>query len=163
MRFFSFSYKLLTKTKIMKNLFLLFLVISYSLSSFAQFKGWDKAVGATLYAPITKNISWDSKSWGQRVDFTKKNVKVSFGYMQNKAGNVQVPILVGVEKKLGKVFKVGVNSGMTFFNRGKGQFTYVPFIKYEVNKKWCIEQSVLRLVKDGKHASQAGLAVMYHL
>lgn len=147
----------------MKNLFLLFLVISYSLSSFAQLKGWDKVVGATLYAPIAKNISWDSRSWGQRVDLTKKNVKVSFGYMQNKGGNVQVPLLVGVEKKLGKVLKVGVNSGMTFFNKEKSQFTYVPFIKYEVNKKWCIEQSVLRLVKDGKHASQAGLAVMYHL
>lgn len=147
----------------MKNLFLLFLAITFSLSSFAQLKGWDLVVGATGYAPIAKNVTWNSKSWGQRVDFIKKNVNVSLGYMQNEAGSVQIPVLVGVERKLGKVLKVGVRSGMTFFNGKEGQFTYVPSLKYEVNKKWCVEQSVLRLVKDGKHSSQVGLAVMHHL
>lgn len=161
--FFTLSYELLTKTKTMKNLFLLFLAVTISVSSFAQPEGWNVVVGATGYAPIAKNIAWNSKSWGQRVDLNKKNVNISLGFMQNKVGNVQIPVLVGVEKKLGKVLKVGIRSGVTFFNGKKGQFTYVPSLKYEVNKKWCVEQSVLRSVQDGKHASQVGLALMYHL
>ena len=147
----------------MKNLFLLFLAVVFSLTSSAQFKNWNTRVGATVYAPIDKNINWDSKSWGQRVDFTKKCVNVSLGYMQNKAGDIQVPVLFGIEKKLGKVFNFGLRGGMTFFNGKESQFTYMPSVRYEANKRWCVEQSLLRTVKDGKHASQVGLAVLYHL
>ncbi len=147
----------------MKKLFFLSLAIVLSLTSSAQLKGWNASVGATVNAPIAKNLNWDSKFWGQRVDFTKKNVNVSFGYMQNKAGNVQVPVLVGVGKGFGKKFNLGLRAGMTFFNGEKGQLTYVPSISYQVNNKWCVEQSVLRMIKDSKHTSQAGLAVRYHL
>ena len=147
----------------MKKLFFLSLAIVLSLTSSAQLKGWNVSVGATVNAPIAKNLNWDSKFWGQRVDFTKKNVNVSFGYMQNKAGNVQVPVLVGVGKGFGKKFNLGLRAGMTFFNGEKGQLTYVPSISYQVNSKWCVEQSVLRMIKDSKHTSQAGLAVRYHL
>ena len=83
--------------------------------------------------------------------------------MQNKAGNVQVPVLVGVGKGFGKKFNLGLRAGMTFFNGEKGQLTYVPSISYQVNSKWCVEQSVLRMIKDSKHTSQDGLAVRYHL
>jgi hypothetical protein len=146
----------------MRNLFLLFLGVTFASTTFAQ-KGWDISAGATVFAPIAKNVNWDSKFWGQRVTFTKKSVNVTLGYMQNKAGNAQIPVLVGTEKGLGKVFKVGLRGGMTFFNGKEGQFTYMPSIRYEVKKKWCVEQSLLRTVKDGKHASQVGLAVLYHL
>ena len=147
----------------MKNLFFLSLAIIVTLTSSAQFKGWETSVGATVNASIAKNLNWNSKFWGQRVDFTKKNVNVSLGFMQNKAGNVQVPVLVGIEKGLNKKFNLGVRTGATFFNGQKGQFTYVPSISYKVKDKWCVEQSVLRMVKDGKHSSQVGLAVRYHL
>lgn len=86
----------------MKNLFFLTLAIVVSLTSSAQLKGWNASVGATVNAPLAKNLDWNSKFWGQRVDFTKKNVNVSLGYMQNKAGNVQIPVLVGIGKGLGK-------------------------------------------------------------
>ena len=147
----------------MKNLLFLSLAIVLSLTSSAQLKGWNTSVGATVNVPIAKNLNWNSKFWGQRVDFTKKNVNVSLGYMQNKAGNVQVPVLVGVGKGFGKKFNFGLRAGMTFFNGEKGQLTYVPSITYQVNSKWCVEQSVLRMIKDSKHTSQVGLAVRYHL
>jgi hypothetical protein len=83
--------------------------------------------------------------------------------MQNRAGNAQIPVLIGTERKLGKSFQVGLRSGMTFFNGKEGQFTYMPSLRYEVKKRWCLEQSLLRTVKDGKHSSQVGLAVLYHL
>ncbi len=91
----------------MRNLFLLFLAVTFASTTFAQ-KGWDISAGATVFAPIAKNVNWDSKFWGQRVTFTKKSVNVTLGYMQNKAGNAQIPVLVGTEKGLGKVFKVGL-------------------------------------------------------
>jgi hypothetical protein len=146
----------------MRNLFLLFFAVVFATTSFAQ-KGWDISAGATVFAPIAKNVNWNSKSWGQRVTFSKKNLNVTIGYMQNKAGDAQIPVLVGAERSLGKIFKVGLRSGMTFYNGKEGQFTYMPSIRYEVKKRWCVEQSVLRTVKDGKHSSQVGLAVLYHL
>lgn len=32
-----------------------------------------------------------------------------------------------------------------------------------INKKWCLEQSILRTVKDGKHSSLVGFGLKYHL
>lgn len=147
----------------MKNLFLLSFAIIVSLTSSAQLKGWNVSAGANVNAPIAKNVNWDSKFWGQRVNFSKKNINVTLGYMQNKAGNAQIPVLVGVEKRFGKGFNFGVRTGATFFNGEKGQFTYVPSLGYKINSKWCVEQSVMRMVKDKKHSSQVGLAVLYHL
>lgn len=146
----------------MRNLFLLFLAVTFASATFAQ-KGWDISAGATVFAPIAKNVNWNSKSWGQRVTFTKERINFTLGFMQNRAGNAQIPVLIGTEKKLGKSFQVGLRSGMTFFNGKEGQFTYMPSLKYEVRKRWCVEQSLLRTVKDGKHSSQVGLAVLYHL
>jgi hypothetical protein len=146
----------------MKNLFLLFLAVTFTLTSSAQLKGWNVSTGATVFAPIAKNVNWNSKFWGQRVTFSKKDLNVTVGYMQNRAGNAQIPVLVGAERSLGKIFKVGFRSGMTFFNDQKGQFTYMPSVRYSLNKKWCVEQSVLRMVKDGKHSSQVGFGAFYH-
>lgn len=137
-----------------------------SLVTFAQHHkkgGWDISVGAIGYAPIAKNVDWDSKAWGQKVKFSKKHVNFSLGYMQNKAGHAQMPVLVGVRKHLVKNLHAGLDGGVTFFNGQKGQFTYNPSIGFMLNKKWCIEQSILRMVKDGKHRSQVGLSVLYRL
>ena len=146
----------------MRNLFLLFLAVTFASTTFAQ-KGWDISTGATVFAPIAKNINWNSKFWGQRVTFTKEKFNFTLGFMQNRAGNAQIPVLIGTERKLGKSFQVGLRSDMTFFNGKEGQFTYMPSLRYEVKKRWCLEQSLLRTVKDGKHSSQVGLAVLYHL
>jgi len=79
----------------MKKQFLLFVAIVCSLVTFGQNHkkgGWDISVGPKVYAPLAGNVDWDSKSWGQKVNFSKKNVNFSLGYMQNKAGFAQMPV-----------------------------------------------------------------------
>ena len=150
----------------MKKKFLLFFAIVCSLVSVAQDhkkEGWDISVGATLNTPLAGNVDWDSKAWGQKVNFHKKNFVASFGFMQDKAGFVRMPATVGVRKHLKKGLNVGLDGGVTFFDGQKGQFTYVPSIGYRINKKWCLEQSILRTVKDGKHSSLWSLGLLYHL
>jgi len=149
----------------MKKHILLFFATVFSLATFAQKKdgGWDISVGATAMAPIAKNVDWDSKAWGQRVDFSKKNWNVSLGYMQDNDGFARIPALVGFRKHLKKGLHIGLDGGVTFFNGQKGQFTYVPSVGYRINKKWCLEQSILRTVKDGKHSSLTGFGLKYNL
>ena len=43
----------------MKKLFFLSLAIVLSLTSSAQLEGWNASVGATVNAPIAKNLNWD--------------------------------------------------------------------------------------------------------
>jgi hypothetical protein len=159
-----FIYKSLNK-KQMKKQFLLFLAIACSLVTFGQNhkQGWDISVGPTLHAPLAGKIDWDSKAWGQKVQFSKNNMNLSFGFMQNKGGFVQMPVLVGYRKHLKKNLHVGLDGGMTFFDGQKGQFTYVPSVGLNFHKKWCLEQSILRTVKDGKHSNQVGLTLLYKL
>lgn len=150
----------------MKKQFLLFFALVCSVVSMGQNHkkgGWDISVGPKVYAPIAKNVDWDSKSWGQKVNFSKKNFNLSLGYMQNKSGNAQIPVLLGVRKNLKGNLYVGLGAGLTFFNGQKGQFTYNPSIGYKLNKKWCLEQSIMRMVKDGEHRSQVGLSALFHL
>ena len=105
----------------MKKQFLLFFALIGSLIVGAQTKtGWDIQVGATVAAPMAKNIGWDSKAWGQRVNFSKKNLNVQVGFMQDKSGFVRVPALVGVRKHLKKNLHVGLDGGVTFLTIEKG-------------------------------------------
>ena len=99
----------------MKKLSLLFLATVCSLITFGQDhkKGWDISVGPKLFAPLSGNVDWDSKSWGQKVEFSKKNLRFSAGFMQNKAGFVQMPVLVGVRRHLVKGLHVGLDGGVT--------------------------------------------------
>ena len=151
----------------MRKQFLLFFALVCSLTTFAQKhhdnKGWDISVGATVGAPLAKNVGWDSKAWGQKLNFQKNNKVVSVGYMQDKAGFVRMPVTVGFRKHLKKGLHVGLDGGVTFFNGQKGQFTYVPSVGYKINKRWCLEQSILRTVKDSKHSNLVGFGLQYHL
>ncbi len=149
----------------MKKHILLFFAIVCSLVTVAQKQkgGWDISVGANVNAPLAGNVDWDSKAWGQKVNFSKKHMNVSFAFMQDKAGFVRMPVLVGYRKHLTKGLNIGLDGGVTFFDGQKGQFTYVPSIEYRINKKWCLEQSILRTVKDGKHSNLLGLGLRYHL
>ena len=150
----------------MKKQFLLFFAIVCSLVTFAQKhdkKGWDISVGATVNAPLAGNVGWDSKAWGQKVNFNKKNLNLSLQFMQDGDGFVRMPVLVGFREHLKKNLYVNVDGGVTFFDGQKGQFTYVTAIGYKINKKWCLEQSILRTVKNGKHSNLIGLGLNYNL
>jgi hypothetical protein len=150
----------------MKKKFLLFFAIACSLVAFGQDhkkEGWDVSVGPTLFAPMAKSIDWNSKSWGQAVKFNKKNVVVSLGFMQDNNNFVVAPVLVGVRKHLKHNLYVGLDGGVTFFHGHKGQFTYVPTVGYKINQKWCLEQSILRTVKEGKTTNRVGLGLLYNL
>ena len=149
----------------MKKKFLLFFAIVCSLVSFGQNHkaGWDVSVGPTLFAPLAGNVDWNSKAWGETMKFHKDNMVVTLGYMQDKSNFVLAPVLVGVRKHLSHGLQVGLDGGVTFFHGQKGQFTYVPSLGYKINNKWCLEQSILRTVKDGKTSDHIGFGLLYSL
>jgi hypothetical protein len=149
----------------MKKKFLLVFALVSSLVVFGQDhkKGWDVSVGPTLFVPMAKTVDWNSKAWGQTVKFNKKNMVVTLGFMQDKNNFVVAPVLIGGRKHLNHNLQLGLDAGVTFFHGQKGQFTYVPSLGYKINKKWCLEQSLLRTVKGGKTTNRVGFGLLYNL
>ena len=149
----------------MKKKFLLVFALVSSIVVFGQNhkKGWDVSVGPTLFVPMAKTVDWNSKAWGQTVKFNKKNMVVTLGFMQDKNNFVVAPVLIGGRKHLNHNLQLGLDAGVTFFHGQKGQFTYVPSLGYKINNKWCLEQSLLRTVKDGKTTNRIGLGLLYNL
>ena len=149
----------------MKKKFLLVFALVSSLVVFGQDhkKGWDVSVGPTLFVPMAKTVDWNSKAWGQTVKFNKKNMVVTLGFMQDKNNFVVAPVLIGGRKHLNHNLQLGLDAGVTFFHGQKGQFTYVPSLGYKINKKWCLEQSLLRTVKGGKTTNRIGFGLLYNL
>ena len=149
----------------MKKKFLLVFALVSSLVVFGQDhkKGWDVSVGPTLFVPMAKTVDWNSKAWGQTVKFNKKNMVVTVGFMQDKNNFVVAPVLIGGRKHLNHNLQLGLDAGVTFFHGQKGQFTYVPSLGYKINKKWCLEQSLLRTVKGGKTTNRVGFGLLYNL
>ena len=149
----------------MKKKFLLVFALVSSLVVFGQDhkKGWDVSVGPTLFAPMAKSVDWNSKAWGQTVKFNKNNMVVTLGFMQDKNNFVVAPVLIGGRKHLNHNLQLGLDAGVTFFHGQKGQFTYVPSLGYKINKKWCLEQSLLRTVKGGKTTNRVGFGLLYNL
>ena len=149
----------------MKKKFLLVFALVSSLVVFGQNhkKGWDVSVGPTLFVPMAKTVDWNSKAWGQTVKFNKKNMVVTVGFMQDKSNFVAAPVLIGGRKHLNHNLQLGLDAGVTFFHGQKGQFTYVPSLGYKINKKWCLEQSLLRTVKGGKTTNRVGFGLLYNL
>jgi hypothetical protein len=149
----------------MKKKFLLVFALVSSLVVFGQNhkKGWDVSVGPTLFVPMAKTVDWNSKAWGQTVKFNKKNMVVTLGFMQDKNNFVVAPVLIGGRKHLNHNLQLGLDAGVTFFHGQKGQFTYVPSLGYKINKKWCLEQSLLRTVKGGKTTNRVGFGLLYNL
>ena len=80
----------------MKKKFLLVFALVSSLVVFGQDhkKGWDVSVGQTLFAPMAKNVDWNSKAWGQTMKFNKKNMVVTLGFMQDKNNFVVAPVFL---------------------------------------------------------------------
>ena len=149
----------------MKKKFLLVFALVSSIVVFGQDhkKGWDVSVGPTLFVPMAKTVDWNSKAWGQTVKFNKKNMVVTLGFMQDKNNFVVAPVLIGGRKHLNHNLQLGLDAGVTFFHGQKGQFTYVPSLGYKINKKWCLEQSLLRTVKGGKTTNRVGFGLLYNL
>ena len=149
----------------MKKKFLLVFALVSSLVVFGQDhkKGWDVSVGPTLFVPMAKTVDWNSKAWGQTVKFNKKNMVVTVGFMQDRSNFVAAPVLIGGRKHLNHNLQLGLDAGVTFFHGQKGQFTYVPSLGYKINKKWCLEQSLLRTVKGGKTTNRVGFGLIYNL
>ena len=149
----------------MKKKFLLVFALVSSLVVFGQDhkKGWDVSVGPTLFVPMAKTVDWNSKAWGQTVKFNKKNMVVTVGFMQDRNNFVAAPVLIGGRKHLNHNLQLGLDAGVTFFHGQKGQFTYVPSLGYKINKKWCLEQSLLRTIKGGKTTNRVGFGLIYNL
>jgi len=149
----------------MKKKFLLVFALVSSLVVFGQDhkKGWDVSVGPTLFVPMAKTVDWNSKAWGQTVKFNKKNMVVTVGFMQDRSNFVAAPVLIGGRKHLNHNLQLGLDAGVTFFHGQKGQFTYVPSLGYKINKKWCLEQSLLRTIKGGKTTNRVGFGLLYNL
>jgi hypothetical protein len=149
----------------MKKKFLLVFALVSSLVVFGQNhkKGWDVSVGPTLFVPMAKTVDWNSKAWGQTVKFNKKNMVVTVGFMQDRNNFVAAPVLIGGRKHLNHNLQLGLDAGVTFFHGQKGQFTYVPSLGYKINKKWCLEQSLLRTIKGGKTTNRVGFGLLYNL
>jgi hypothetical protein len=149
----------------MKKKFLLVFALVSSLVVFGQNhkKGWDVSVGPTLFVPMAKTVDWNSKAWGQTVKFNKKNMVVTVGFMQDRNNFVVAPVLIGGRKHLNHNLQLGLDAGVTFFHGQKGQFTYVPSLGYKINKKWCLEQSLLRTIKGGKTTNRVGFGLIYNL
>ena len=149
----------------MKKKFLLVFALVSSLVVFGQDhkKGWDVSVGPTLFVPMAKTVDWNSKAYGETVKFHKENMVVTVGFMQDKNNFVVAPVLIGGRKHLNHNLQLGLDAGVTFFHGQKGQFTYVPSLGYKINNKWCLEQSLLRTVKDGKTTNRIGFGLLYNL
>lgn len=152
----------------MKKILMLLAIVVSTMTAFGQNKfPTSVRVGATVYAPLTKNVAWDAKSWGQRVEVgivenKKFCAHASLGYMQNKAGFAQMPVTLGVRRNVYRNIRAGVDAGVSFFKGQSAQPTY-NFAVGAKFKKWTIEQSVLRTIKDGKHSSLVGVGLMYNL
>lgn len=152
----------------MKKILMLIAVVVSTVTAFSQTKlPTHVKVGATLYAPLTKDVAWGSKSWGQKVEvglFANNNTcaHLSLGFMQNKSGFVQMPTMLGVRRNIYKKVHVGADAGVSFFKGQPAQSTYNLAIGATF-KKWTIEQSVLRTIKDGKHSSIVGVGLLYTL
>jgi hypothetical protein len=66
----------------MKNILLILLVFVTNLSYGQKFQKLEVNAGVSLFAPITKDLSWSDRAWGQRVQLVKpRNDK--FAYVLN--------------------------------------------------------------------------------
>jgi len=156
----------------MKKIILLTLVV---LSTFAvKAQKVELNVGASIFAPITKDINSNARAWGQRVQvaFPKSDIltyTLTLGYQQTKDKFVQIPVIPGVRIKAHKGLHLGFGAGATFFKNDGARFTISPSVGYKI-KKWYIEQSIFRTTKminlpgnDGEHFNNIGFSVFYQL
>lgn len=142
-------------------------------NTFAQkFKKLEVNVGASLFVPVTKDLAWENKAWGQRLQLVKpRNEKFAYvanlGIQQNRDNFLQIPALLGLRHHLYKNLYVTYGTGATFFKNEKARFSLTAGWGVQM-KKLVIEQSVFRTSMTNQtlvhpHFNNAGLAVLYRL
>ena len=157
----------------MKRILLLLVATLITGISFGQkFQKLEFNVGASLFSPIAKNLSWDDKAWGQRMQLVKpKNDKfayvLNFGIQQNKDQFVQIPVLLNARHFVYRKIYVTYGTGVTFFNDEKSRFTLTTGWGVQT-KRFVIEQSLFRTTASesylGKpHDNNVGISVLYRL
>jgi len=157
----------------MKNL-LLILAVLITTNVFGQkFQKLEVNVGASLFAPITKNVTWTDKGWGQRVQFAKpRNDKFAYllnlGLQQNKGGYIQLPVLLGARHIVYKKLYVTYGTGATFFKDENAKFTLTAGWGF-ITKNIIVEQSVFRATRANyttlnvTHNNNIGITILYRL
>ena len=160
----------------MKKVLLTVLTIILAFTVEAQYLNLKKLevnVGASIFAPISKDISSDNRAWGQRVYLVApRNDKFAYtltlGYQQDRDRFVQMPALLGFRHKAYKNLYVSVGAGATFFKNENPRFTLTPAIGYQ-HKRLYIEQSLFRTTKfnklplDADHFNNIGFSLFYKL
>jgi len=151
--------------------FILFLMVFITTVSYGQkFQKLEINGGVSLFAPITKDVSWSDKSWGQRVQFVKpRNDKFAYvlnlGMQQNKK-ELQLPVLMNLRHMIYKNIYINYGAGATFFKNDNTRFTLNAGWGVQM-KKFVIEQSVFRTTAgedmDKSHFNNLGVTVMYRL
>jgi hypothetical protein len=158
----------------MKRIMLLLVVVLATSICFGQkFQKLEVNVGASIFAPITKDVTWDDKAWGQRIQFVKAKNKdlayiLNFGIQQSSGKFIQLPLLANLRHFVYKQIYVTYGAGATFLKNENPRFTMNTGWGIQT-KKLIIEQSVFRTTRanyttlDVFHNNNIGLSVMYRL
>ena len=155
----------------MKKILFILMVLITNLSYGQKFKKLDVNVGASLFVPITKDLSWEDKSWGQRVQFVKpRNDKFAYvlnlGIQQNSDKEIQLPVLMNLRHSIYKSIYIHYGCGATFFKNDDTRFTLTTGWGVQM-KKLVIEQSIFRTTAGTEfvqpHYNNLGVTVMYRL
>lgn len=151
----------------MKQILFILLVIVTNLSYGQKL---EVNAGVSLFAPITKDLSWNDKSWGQRVQLLKPlnenfAVALNLGMQQNKK-ELQLPVLVNLRHIIYKNIFINYGGGTTFFKNDNTRFTLTAGWGVQM-KKLVIEQSIFRTTagedRPTPHFNNLGVTVMYRL
>lgn len=150
---------------------LLILMVLVTTSIFGQkFQKLEVNAGASLFVPITKDLSWSDKSWGQRVQFVKPRhdrfaYVLNLGMQQNKK-EIQLPVLLNARHFLYKSIYITYGAGATFFKNDATRFTLTTGWGVQM-KKFIIEQSIFRTTagvdQPTPHFNNLGVSLMYRL
>lgn len=134
-----------------------------------KFQQLEINAGVSLFAPISKDIVWDDKAWGQRVQFVKvKNNQLAYvlnlGLQQGK--QLQIPVLMNLRHFMYKRVYVTYGAGATFLKNEDARFTLTAGWGVQM-KRLVIEQSLFRTTAgkdmDKTHYNNLGVTVFYRL
>lgn len=155
----------------MKNILLILLVLITNVTFGQKFQKLEINAGLSLFAPITKDVSWDNRAWGQRVQLVKpRNDKFAYvlnlGMQQNKNKEIQLPVLMNLRHFMYKSIYITYGAGATFLKEDNTRFTLSAGWGVQL-KKFVIEQSLFRTTAgedmDKSHYNNLGVSVLYRL
>lgn len=155
----------------MKNILLILLVFVTTTTFGQKFQKLEINAGVSLFAPITKDVSWDDRAWGQRVQLVKpRNDKFAYvlnlAMQQNKDKEIQLPVLMNLRHFMYKSIYITYGAGATFFKNDNTRFTLTAGWGVQM-KRLVIEQSVFRTTagatRPTPHYNNLGVTVFYRL